>query len=266
MFTLSVDDRQLVVNAMQRILQRIDPTGSHRTATDAATALSLAEQEPVDVAFLDVEMPGMDGIELAGRLQELYPLVNIIFITGYEEYMPQAFKLFASGYIVKPVTESAVVNALSHLRYRAPQGGERPVRVQCFGNFEVYVQGEPVRFTRSKCKELLAYLIDRQGAICDNDMVMGNLWPDSEPTDSRKSMYRVIVAELAGTLNRLGAGEIIVRDNRGVRVDVNKVECDYYRYLAGDPYALHQYHGEYMTQYELGEVTRANLLQKLNRI
>ena len=263
MYTLTVDDRHLIVSMMQTILKRIDPEGTHLGTSHPAEALALAEDTPLDVAFLDVEMPGMNGIELAQRLQERYPLLNIVFITGFQEYMPSAFKLYASDYILKPVTEQAVTEALSHLRYRREELGQKRLTAHCFGSFELYCDGKPVFFTRSKSKELLAYLIDRKGAICSFDMILGNLWPDEPVTASLKSQLRTIMADLRKNLEEIGAGDVLRHQERiGLSVDVTKLDCDYYRFLKGDPVAVHQFRGDYMSQYSFAAETRLGLQRK----
>lgn len=264
MQTIIVDDKSAVVSMLQRILKRVDPAGTHTGYTDAAAVLRDAAHMRIDAAFLDIEMPGTDGISLAKQLQSLQPLINIIFITGHLEYMPKAFELYASDYIMKPVTETAVVRALNHLRYRAaPQPAQSGLQVQCFGSFEVFYAGRPLKFTRQKCKELFAYLIDRHGAVCSSDMIIGNLWPDESATESRKSMVRTIITELSRTLRQADAEDVLIRMQGGISVDVNRLDCDYYRFLNGDPLAMHAYHGEYMTQYAFAEETRAALWQQL---
>ena len=264
MQTIIVDDKSAVVSMLQRILKRVDPAGTHTGYTEADNALQDAAHMRIDAAFLDIEMPGTDGVTLAKKLQQLQPLINIIFITGHTEYMPDAFSIYASDYIMKPVTEQAVVRALSHLRYHAaPQPAQHSLQVQCFGSFEVFHAGKPLKFTRQKCKELFAYLIDRHGAVCSNDMIIGNLWPDDSPTETRTSMVRTIITELAKTLRQADAETVLIRMQGGISVDVNRLDCDYYRFLNGDPLALHAFHGEYMTQYAFAEETRAALWQQL---
>ena len=263
MNTLSVDDRRLVVESVKRILYKIDPEGNHRVSTDPQEALRMLKRTPAEIAFLDWEMPELPGPELAEEMRKINPKINIIFITGHEEYAVQAFRLSASDYLLKPVTEQAVVNALSHLRYPLEQSKEQKLKVTCFGNFEVFFNGVPVRFSRSKSKELFAYLIDRCGAVCTTDMVLGNLWPDELPTASLKSLYRTLVVDVAKSLNDLGIGEALIRDRGGVCVNMNMIDCDYYRYLDGDAGMRERFQGEYMSQYEFAEETRATLQQKM---
>lgn len=260
MYTLTVDDRQLVVTMVQKILGRLDPDGIHLGTTHPSEALKLAEENPLDAAFLDVEMPGMNGVELAQQLQKRYPLLNVIFITGYREYMPSAFQLYASDYILKPVTEAAVAKAISHLRYRREELHTSRVSARCFGSFEVYCDGKPISFARSRTKELLAYLIDRRGALCTFDMIYGNLWPDEAVTNSMKSQLRTMVADLRKTLEELGVGDVLIHQERvGLSVDTDRINCDYYQFLKGNPVAIHQFRGDYMRQYAFAEETRVGL-------
>ena len=190
MRTLTIDDRRSVVNMMLRLLEKIDPEGEHIGTTEPDKALKVLREKEVSAVFVDVEMPKMNGIELAKRMQEIDPEVNLIFITGYQEYMPDAFELYASGYLMKPMDEEDVRKSLEHLRYKNGRIKTSAVKVQCFGNFEVFVNNVPMLFHRSKSKELFAYLIDRKGAVCTNDMIIGNLWGDKPLTESLKSLQR----------------------------------------------------------------------------
>ena len=255
---IGVDDKKVIVTMLEKKLKSIDPDGEHRFYTDPYAAIDDLDK-PVEVAFLDVEMPGMDGIELAKRITERYPLCNIIFLTGYPEYAPTAFDIHASGYIVKPFSQKKLEDALAHRRYRMPELPDKPVRVQCFGTFEVFVNGEPVKFARQKSKELFAFLVDRRGAMSDMDMLIGNIEPEAAADKSEKSKMRVYLSDLTATFEKLGTGGVIVKNTGAVGVNVNMLDCDYYRYLNNDPFAVSQYIGEYMSQYDFAKETRAFL-------
>ena len=264
MYTITVDDKMPVVNMMLRLLGRIDPDGEHEGCVDSAKALEMMQKSPAEVAFLDVDMPGMNGIELAKRIQKIHPLCTIVFITGYEEYMKDAFDLYASAYIMKPVTETAIRKALANLRYRPETPVRGKLKVRCFGTFEVFSEGVPLHFGRSKAKELFAYMIDRRGAICTHDMIAGNIWADEPPSEAVKGKTRVVLSDLTSTLSRAGFEDVIIRGNGGVSVNLSRVDCDYYRYLDGDAHAIHAFFGEYMSQYEFGEETRIFLQGRMN--
>ena len=108
MRTISVDDRQLIVDMMLRILNQVDEGGEHLGTTDAKEALAMTAEKPVDVAFLDIEMPLMGGLDLARAMQDRDPRVNIVFVTSYEQYAAEAFGIHASGYLLKPMTKRAL--------------------------------------------------------------------------------------------------------------------------------------------------------------
>ena len=261
MRTLTIDDRRSVVNMMLRLLEKIDPEGEHIGTTEPDKALKVLKEKEVSAVFVDVEMPKMNGIELARRMQEIDPEVNLIFITGYQEYMPDAFELYASGYLMKPMDEEDVRKSLEHLRYKNGRIKTSAVKVQCFGNFEVFVNNVPMLFHRSKSKELFAYLIDRKGAVCTNDMIIGNLWGDKPLTESLKSLQRTVISEMIKDFELIKIEGLFTKSKNGISVNTEKVDCDYYRYLEGDEKAIRKFKGEYMTQYEFAEETRNNLLK-----
>lgn len=261
---IGVDDKKAIVTMLEKMFEKIDPDGEHRFYTDPSDAINDLGK-PVEVAFLDVEMPGMDGIELAKRINERYPLCNIIFLTGYPEYAPTAFDIHASGYIVKPFSQKKLEDALAHLRYRTPEFPDKPVRVQCFGTFEVFVNGEPVKFARQKSKELFAFLVDRRGAMCDMDMLIGNIEPEAAVDRSEKSKIRVYLSDLTAAFEKLGIEGLVVRNTGTVGVNVNMLDCDYYRFLNNDPFVVSKYTGEYMSQYDFAKETRAFLEMKFRK-
>ena len=264
MYTLTVDDRGLIVERMQAILKDLDPNGTHMGAVTTSDALQLAMDSPIDVAFLDVEMPGeMNGLTLGQKLKKRFPKLNIVIITGHKEYAISAFDLDASGYLLKPLTKEAVAHQLSVLRYDTNYKKENTVLIRCFGMFEALYNGVPLDFSYSKTLELLACLIDRKGALCTNDMLIGCLWPNESATQQAKARLRKYVKDLKDVFASIGMSDIIHHQERvGIGLDISKVDCDYYNYLHGNPVAIHQFKGEYMMQYELAGETRASLAPK----
>ena len=262
MYAVAVDDNFIAADMVCEILDGIDPNGVHRAYSDPLELLSDKDM-PVEMAFLDIDMPPMNGITLAAKLRERFPLCEIVFVTGHTEFMAEAFALHASGYIMKPVSREKLLDAYVNRRSRTLELPDRPVKVKCFGDFEVFVKGEAVRFGRQKSKELLAYLIDRRGAGCTNDMIIGNIWFNVASDESHKSMTRVAAAGLLEDFRRVGVENIIFHDRGSYSVNTGLLDCDYYRYLECDPFAIQQFCGEYMMQYDFAENTRANLQMRL---
>lgn len=271
MNTLVVDNKQLAINALVKILISVDPAGNHVGMSTAVRALEFVKEHEVDVVFLDIEMPGMNGLELAKRIKDICGTINIIFVTGYAEYALSAHRLYVSGFLLKPATEEDVRTALDNLRYPVPERSSAEnwegaheqqnelLAVQCFGNFEVFWGGIPLHFQRSKSKELLAYLVDRRGASCTIGELIGILWEDKSETRSLRSQCRNLIYDLRKTFQRNGIKDILIRSRNSVAIDCHMLDCDYYRFLDHDAAAVNQYRGEYMAQYSWAEMTIANL-------
>lgn len=271
MNTLVVDNKQLAINALVKILISVDPAGNHVGMSTAVRALEFVKEHEVDVVFLDIEMPGMNGLELAKRIKDICSTINIIFVTGYAEYALSAHRLYVSGFLLKPVTEEDVRTALDNLRYpiqkRDDTEGWKAAReqqnelltVQCFGNFEVFWKGIPLHFQRSKSKEMLAYLVDRRGASCTIGELIGILWEDKNETRSLHNQCRNLIYDLRKTFQKNGIRDVLIRNRNTVAVNCSMLDCDYYHFLEYDAAAVNTYHGEYMMQYSWAEMTIANL-------
>ena len=112
-----VDDERIILTGSLHTLERVMPKAQIFAFSQAEEALKFAENNRVDIAFLDIELGGMTGLELAEKLEELVPQVNVIFLTSYSEYMGKAWDMHASGYILKPLDENRIREELSVLRH-----------------------------------------------------------------------------------------------------------------------------------------------------
>ena len=261
---LCADDERLALEALTGALGKALPAENIFAFRSGQEALALAEETPIDVAFLDIDMREMSGLELAARLKELRGKTNIVFVTGYEDYALDAFGVSASGYLMKPVTAEEILEAMKHLRDPVPMRDSGRLRVQCFGRFEVFANGRPVEFFRSKSKELLAYLVDRCGAGCSTTELAAALWEDGEYNTSRKNQMQNYLSELRRALSSVGAQAALLHpQHNSYDLDTSLVDCDLYCCLNGDPGAINRYQGEYMSQYAWAEFTAGMLTNKL---
>lgn len=260
---LAVDDERLALDTLVDSVQKAVPSAGVFGFQRPEDALVYVCQNACEVAFLDIKMRGMTGLELARRLKELQADMNIIFVTGYSEYSLDAFRLYASDYLLKPATPDAVCRALEHLRVPVLPAQTHRLRIQCFGNFEVYANNRPLVFKRKKAKELLAYLVDRMGAAVTMGELMAVIWENGPDTTSRHSNLRNLIAELKTVLATAGADDIILKNRNSIAINCKAVDCDYYDFLRHIPYAVNNYQGEYMAQYSWAEITTAALPQLL---
>lgn len=248
-----VDDEKIALDGLVSTVCNVVPGAEVHPFKNAKDALEFAKTEFCEIAFLDIELRDMRGTQLAKALKQYNPQMNIIFATGYDEYANEAFRLHASGYIMKPVTEEMVKQEMEALRFPVPLLDDDKLHVQTFGNFEVFYKGKPLKFQYTKTKEMFAYLIDRNGALCSNGELMAILWEDEASYPAKNSYFKNLRGDMMKTLEEIGYPDIIVKQRGKIGVIPSKIKCDYYDWQEGKAYAINAYRGEYMSQYTWSE-------------
>ena len=256
MIAIAVDDEPLMLGALTKAIKASDDITSVADFTSCEDALDYVKSNPANIAFLDINMRGMGGLALAEKIIGFCPECKIVFCTGYEEYAIPAFKLHASGYLMKPVSAKDVqveIDNIKGIRQR-----EKLLTVKCFGNFEVFARGEKLTFKRSKTKELFAFLVDRHGAGVTVAEIGVALWENDEDQKNHNYIHQLF-RDLRQSLETVGAEDIFERNNYFYSINPEKLDCDYYAYLkTGKP----EFIGEYMSQYSWAEDTCGLLWEK----
>ena len=256
---IAVDDEKIALQGLLSAIQPAAPNAEIYGFRYTREALAHMESDPCDIAFLDIEMKGMNGVELAEKLKAINPDVNIIFATGFGAYRDVAFDLHASGYLIKPITEEGVRRELDNLR--RPVSIPKRLQIRTFGNFEVMYNHAPLKFKYQKTKEMLAYLVDRKGAMCSTGELMSVLFDD----DDHNAYYQRLRSDLRSAFESIGCESLILQQKGLLGIAIEETDCDYYDYLNGKTPLEKLYHGEYMAQYSFAEVTNAELFGKLQK-
>ncbi|MGN0396062.1 MAG: LytR/AlgR family response regulator transcription factor [Coprococcus sp.] len=257
MIAITVDDERPMLKMLTAAVSSSPDINSIAEFSSCSSALEWVENNPVDIAFLDISMRGMGGLALAERIVEARPECKIIFCTGFAQYAVDAFRLHVSGYLIKPITAEAVQKEIDYIK--GIKEGEKLLTVKCFGNFEAFSHGEVLSFKRSKSKELLAILIDRNGSGMIAKQICAILWPDRTDNSKNMNYLHQLFIDLRNALETVGAEEILRQNGYSYFVDTERIDCDYYSFLqTGKP----EFHGEYMTQYSWAEETCALMWQK----
>jgi len=187
--TILVDDERLALRHLRHQLSNLEQVEIVGEYTDASDAEEAAGGLRPDVAFLDIEMPGMSGIVLAERLVRKVPELKIVFVTAYDEYAVKAFEMNAMDYVLKPVsrdrlrmTVERVATALAPAigRGHRAAGGQLPV-LHVLEKLELS-DPEPVAipWRTAKTKELFAYFVLHQDRYLSREALLDVLWPDLE--------------------------------------------------------------------------------------
>lgn len=254
MKAIVVDDEIYMLETLQEAVLASNDIESVEAFTSCSKALEFANENLFDIAFLDINMRGIGGLDLAEKLIELQPQCKIVFCTGYEKYAVSAFQLHVSGYLMKPITKEAVQKEIDHIK--GVKESKKLLEIKCFGNFEVLFNSEPLPFKRKKTKELLAILVDRNGAGLTVKEICAILFNDDTDDIKNSAYLRQLVLDLKNTLKQIKFEEVLHHETPYYRIKPSLIECDYYSYLTtGKP----KFYGEYMSQYSWAESTCALL-------
>ena len=114
MTALIIDDNKIARATIKQLAGRVGDIVILAECSNAIDACNLLRVQPVDLLLLDIEMPGMTGLELTKNLSDRRPI--IVFITAKKEYAVDAFDLNVADYIIKPVTTSRFIQAINKVR------------------------------------------------------------------------------------------------------------------------------------------------------
>ena len=258
---IAVDDEEYALMGLIEEIKKVEPDSEVTGFSSSKKALEYVENHSVQAAFLDIEMPGIGGIELAQKLLMQQPKLNIIFVTAYQDYYKEAFSLYASGYVLKPARAEEIKNEFDHLRYPVEQQAKHLMVVETFGCFEVFVEGKALHFKRAKSMEALAYLIDRKGATVTKRELASILFEDKAYTKKVQDYVNKILQGLENTLREAGVYQVYKKSRNAYAIVPEFISCDYFRYQKGEPETKAAFHGEYMSQYSWAETTLGELCE-----
>lgn len=225
--TIIVDDSDICVTTLKYMCEQFNQLNICGAFTTPLEALSYAEENAVDCAFLDIEMPQMNGIELGKQLREKHPHIVLIYVTSKEEYCSIALKMKADFYIFKPYEYADIMDAAERAQLLVKRK-EQLLKANMFGRFDVFAAGEAIHFPNSKAKELLALCLDHRGGVVTMEEAIDKLWPEKPYDERAKRLYRKAVIALKTLLPQY-TERIVFTNNRGsCKIIAEAFECDYF--------------------------------------
>lgn len=254
MIAMYVDDEKILLENFKLTVKNIKEIECLYTFNRSEEALTWIESNHVDIAFLDIEMPIMNGIQLARGIKEIDENIKIVFVTAYEQYALQAFDVDAIGYLLKPYTGEEIYKQIVKAQYIKPVP-KKKVKVFTMPDFRVEVDGKTINMGHTKQEELFALLIDRGEVGITRGDAIACLWA-GRPSDS---IYWTTTSRLKNILEEEGIADIIVTKGQTKCINKDMVECDMYKMLEGDADVISMYDGSYLRRFSWAEERNAQL-------
>lgn len=256
-----VDDERPAIENFKFTVADFNDVESLNCFQSGEEAIDYAKNNKVDAAFLDMEMPGIHGLDLARELQKINDKTRIVFVTAYGEFALEAFGVDAVGYVLKPYSAADIRKQLSKCSYRALPSHR--VVIETMPNLNVTVDGITLRIPSAKSREMLAFLIDCGERGFSVGECIAKLWPERPADSSTLSLCRMTWKRLVSAFERFGAENILYTADGRRHINTEAVSCDLYRILADDKQAAKKYNGEYLSEYEWSEARNAQLHKML---
>ena len=254
-----VDDEIPAHDKFRVCVKEIKGVSDVKCFLESKQALEWGKEHKVDVAFLDIEMPCINGIELAKQLKETNENMTVFFVTAYENYALDAFSVKALGYILKPYRAQDVQEAIE-LAERIKPKIQKRVKIKTMPSFVISIDDEVVTLNGDKKVELLALLVEQEDAGLGSHEAIAYLWPDRPADKKTQTLLRVTMHQLNKELEKYGLEQLVLTKGRKKYINKEIVDCDLYRILEGNLEELNSYAGEYMKEYSWAETRNGQLL------
>lgn len=257
-----IDDEPIARDNFQYTCGKIDEISSVECFDNYIELLDFLKKSKVDLVFADINMPGLDGLQLMQYIKDANDTVEVVYVTGYDEYALKAFEVGAFGYVLKPYNVDKIKQIIERFKKvtHFSDNSQRILEIRTFGRFDAFIDGQVIHFSNKKSKELFAILVDRLGGTVTMEQAIDILWEDRPYDEKTKNLYRIALKNLRDTLEHAGCVDILV-ESRGQRsINFANIKCDYYEYMKNPEKNEESFNGEYMSDYSWGEYTLAKLM------
>lgn len=262
MRAIIVDDEPIMAQRFARLSKGIADLTLVGQFESAADALAYVRGNPVELAFLDVAMPIMNGLELARQLRALRRDILIVFITAYDEYIRESNQIGADDYIIKPYDRKTLELMMEKIRLLGRRQN-KTLYIQTFGRFLVLKDGHPLALT-GKAKEILALVVSRRGKEISNEEIYSTIWEGRAYSNANMVVYYNALRRLKQALAREHAENLLISTSHGQLANTEMFDCDYYEWRDHKLDARHHFEGDFLSEYSWGEVLLADIVNNMD--
>lgn len=246
-----VEDNSLMSEVFFSMTKNIDDLSVEGIFTNAEDVIEFTKSHQYEIAFLDIELPGINGVECAKKLREKMPKLLIVFITAHDNYIRESNQMGGDDYLVKPYSEAAIQATMEKMRFLVKRQ-KKNVYVEMFGRFVIKKDNIPIPL-RGKTKEILALILVKRGKEISNEEIYSIIWENREYSNENMKVYYNALKRLKDNLKKYNIENIIISTTRGQMANMDMFDCDYYLWLEHRNDNQEQFEGEFLTEYTWGE-------------
>lgn len=272
MKVILIDDERLALNYLEHQLLKISDVNIIGKYVDPLIGKEKIVREEVDVVFLDINLPEINGLEFAEQMMAIKPMLIIVFVTAYDEYAVKAFELNAIDYVVKPIGIERLMKTMQRIDERrtllsgiAPQP-IRLIRMKVFRQLSIEAADQqflPMQWRTTKAQELFIYMLQHRGHLVRKSVLIDLLWPEYETSKVFSQLYTTVyqirksLLQYGDRIQLLNANEGYILKLEGISLDLEEWEnyihsgppitsdtIDHYKKI----HAL--YAGDYLQEYD----------------
>lgn len=233
MRVIIIDDDKAMLLILKRIFNKIPGVEVINTFNSSSNVLEFVKEHNIDMAFLDINMPGENGMELAKKILKTSPLTDIVFTTSYREYAVEAFDICAFDYIVKPVlverlrrTVSRALKKRSVLVEKA-LAKEKNISVYLFGGIDVSSQiVGTVKWTSTKSMELFVYLLLKESRNISKNVIIEDIFRGM-PLKNAENYLKTSVYQIRKVLEHHGLKLLLTSSNGAYKLECSGFYVDF---------------------------------------
>ncbi len=253
-----VDDEILAIKRLKRLIGETGKVEVVNSFIHPEEAINFIRDNSIDLAFLDIEMPTVNGIELSEQILNIQSDVKIIFVTAFNQYAVEAFEVNALDYLLKPVSADRLNKTLDRIfdsmdttknntnNKNILGNNENDMKangnniegsknmpdfhVNCFKKFEIVLNDEKlIKWRTNKAKELITYFIHHGGELISKEQIMDDLWGDFDIEKAATNLYTTMYY-VRKMFKNLGLDDLIISSMGNCKIDKSKYKCDAYEF------------------------------------
>ena len=205
-----IDDEEFALLEMEFLLKEYPHVNILGKFTNPIEALDKIELMKPHCVFIDINMPQLGGLDVTKKIQKSMAEIDVVFVTAYEQYAVEAFKVEAMDYLLKPVSKERLDQTVERLlrgKGLNRQMGGNMLELRCMGSLQVGWRGRaPIKWRTEKEKELFAFLLNKKDMEVSRDRIIDELWGE-EGVDRAVRLLHNSIYYIKKTLAEYGVKE-----------------------------------------------------------